>query len=160
MESDHFLQEIERTQRSQRYSYPNTNKNNPFTQEVVRFSTFQPHINDEYTSSSSLSEDILIQGFNNSAKVSIGIGVKEDSDVDGYQLVMENCSMSLSCTVPPKAGTRWFASFNGESVFVRQRGFASTQICIGYRIIDGLAILYDWRTQDGTSSVSSTIDFL
>jgi len=62
--------------------------------------------------------------------------------------------MNVSCYVPPKCGANAFASFNGKTGFLHQRGYTDTTLSLGYHLFRGNTILYDWHTQDGTSKMS------
>lgn len=48
---------------------------------------------------------------------------------------------------------RLYGSFMGKTGFIHQRGYADTQLLIGYYLWNGKSFLYDWNTENGTSKV-------
>jgi hypothetical protein len=100
---------------------------------------------------------LIAQDFDMSSKASYTFQFHNDTDQDGASLEMIQSSIHLSYTIPPKPGSKWFSIVEGESVFVKQRGFTSTQMTLGYRILDGLSLLYNWETIDGSSIVSPSL---
>lgn len=101
--------------------------------------------------------DLITQDFDMSSKASYTFQFHNDTDQDGASLEMIQSSIHLSYTIPPKPGSKWFSIIEGESVFLKQRGFTSTQMTLGYRILNGLSLLYSWDTIDGSSIVSPSL---
>jgi hypothetical protein len=165
MESDPFsnnendsIRNIERIRsRHEEESLKNSNFRTLPGQELGKFSgdestTFRSDFN--VSPNKNQKSEWNVQDFDTSGKVSYGFRFHNDADQDGASLEMVQSSFHLSYTIPPKAGSKWFSSVEGESVFVKQKGFASTRMTVGYRILDGLSLLYDWGTTDGSSHVS------
>jgi len=78
---------------------------------------------------------------------------------NGATLEMEKSNLKLNFSIPPKSGRRFFASCEGNTGFMRQRGFQTSTLSLGYRISHDTAISYDWMTCDGLSKISYGVSF-
>jgi hypothetical protein len=76
-----------------------------------------------------------------------------EKNKNGATLEMEKSDLKLKFSIPPKSGRRFFASCEGNTGFMRQRGFQTSTLSLGYRIWHNTAISYDWITSDGLSKV-------
>jgi hypothetical protein len=127
------------------------------SQELGSFSGCETTLPSDFHASSKIKDEDgwISQDFDTNGTARFGFRLHNDADQDGASLEMVQSSVHLSWTIPPKAGSKWFSKIEGESVFVKQKGFASTQMTVGYRIIDRLCLLYDWGTVDASSYVST-----
>jgi hypothetical protein len=79
-----------------------------------------------------------------------------EENSEGAVISMEQSDMKLYCSIPSTSGCNYFASFMGRTAFMKLRGFATTNLSLGYRIWDGISFLVDWTTVDGLSKVRFT----
>jgi hypothetical protein len=95
--------------------------------------------------------------FETSGSINFAMRLHNDPELnrDGAVIAMETSSMKIRSSIPCKSGSNFFASCEGNTGFMKQRGFANSTLSLGYNVRNSTALLYDWNTADGLSKVSS-----
>ena len=94
--------------------------------------------------------------FETSGSIDFAMRLHNDPEMNknGAVVAMEKSGMALRCSIPSKSSSNFFASCEGNTGFMKQRGFATSNLSLGYNIRNNTALLYDWNTADGLSKVS------
>lgn len=140
------------------FEMPKTARLDPFSNDVGSYEGMpqghSPSVDESTPTSEANDED------NFDTKGSINFGMKlyndPEKNKEGAVIAMENSDMKLYCSIPSKAGSNFFASFQGNTSFMKARGFGRTTMSFGYRVWDGISLLCDWNSMDGLTKVRST----
>ncbi len=103
--------------------------------------------------------DVVIPDFDTTGSIDFGMMLLNDPEEqrEGAIICMEKSDMSLKCKIPHKSGSRFFASFEGGSAFMKQKGFAKTTTSLGCNLFSGLSLLANFNSSDGLFSVSEEV---
>ena len=136
---------------------------NPFAQDVGSFQGGgQPpettHSSTTHTNTNTANQQSNESDFETRGSMDMMMKLHNDPEVnkDGAVISMERSDLNLYCSVPSISGSgNFFGMFTGNTGFMKQRGFGTSTLSLGYRIWDGAAaLLYDWNTADGLSKSS------
>ncbi|GFH48058.1 hypothetical protein CTEN210_04534 [Chaetoceros tenuissimus] len=82
-----------------------------------------------------------------------------NEDPNGVYVTMQKCEMALDCSIPPKSGGKVFASFHGNSSFLKLKGFAQSKLSLGYNANKQTQLFYNFHSIGGLLQKSYGLNF-
>lgn len=114
--------------------------------------------NERAANSNSKSESQADQDFASTGDIHYELKLHNE-DPNGVYVTMQKCEMALDCSIPPKSGGKVFASFHGNSSFLKLKGFAQSKLSLGYNANKQTQLFYNFHSIGGLLQKSYGLNF-